>query len=82
MYVVTWRYYIVWCIWLAVQFNIVLFIFPEADGLGFGEVAAVFGEDSTMAIKAGEGAIGLQDDKPTAVHLEHFELKRASARWS
>lgn len=78
MNAITWRYYIVWCIWLAVQFNIVLFIFPETKGLGLEEVAAVFGEDITMAIKAGEEAIGLQDDKPTAVHLEHIELKNVS----
>lgn len=79
MNAITWRYYIVWCVWLAVQFSIVLFIFPETKGLGLEEVAAVFGEDITGAFKAGEKAIGLQEEEKPTVHLvENIDLKTAS----
>lgn len=58
---IQWRYYIVWCIWLVVQMNIVYWIFPETKGLGLEEVAQVFGEDVTAGYEAGEKAM--------AVHL-------------
>lgn len=59
---IQWRYYIVWCIWLVVQMNVVYWVFPETRGLGLEEVAQVFGEDVTAGYEAGEKAVGQVDE--------------------
>lgn len=41
---ISWKYYIVWDIWLVVQTVIVYFCFPETHGLALEEVAQVFGD--------------------------------------
>ncbi|ODQ81732.1 hypothetical protein BABINDRAFT_159979 [Babjeviella inositovora NRRL Y-12698] len=42
---IKWKYYIVWCIWIAVEFTIVFFFYPETRGLALEEISAVFGEE-------------------------------------
>lgn len=71
---ITWRYYIVWCVWLVVQMNIVYWIFPETKGLGLEEVAQVFGEDITNGYKAGDKALAYEDN-------EDFNRKSASIEY-
>lgn len=77
MQAITWRYYIVWCIWLVVQMNIVYWIFPETKGLGLEEVAQVFGEDVTAGYKAGDHALeyGIEEVNKDDVSVEHIEEK-------
>lgn len=57
MTAITWKYYIVWCVWLVVQGAFVYFYFPETRGLGLEEIAQVFGEDVTGGMEAGERAV-------------------------
>ena len=74
MDLISWRYYIVYCVWLVVQAGIVYFIFPETYGLGLEEIAQSFGEDVTQIEQAADGVI-LNDDigKPQVKHTEDIE---------
>ena len=73
---IKWKYYIVWCIWIIFQMNIVYWIFPETKGLGLEEVAQVFGEDVTRGYRAGDEALeygtdaGLFKPEGSADHTE------------
>ncbi|EGV61796.1 hypothetical protein PSN45_000480 [Yamadazyma tenuis] len=77
MNAITWKYYIVWCIWLVVQICIVYFIFPETKGLGLEEIAQVFGEDVTEGLVAADQAIrGKENDldsEPSKAEVEEVE---------
>ncbi|KAK6458509.1 general substrate transporter [Scheffersomyces xylosifermentans] len=76
MVAITWRYYIVWCVWLVVQMNIVYWIFPETRGLGLEEVAQVFGEDVSAGYSAGDTALRYGLDvalKPSISHEESVD---------
>lgn len=76
MEAIDWKYYIVWCIWLVVQMNIVYWIFPETKGLGLEEVAQVFGEDVTRGFTAGGKAIEYGTDynlSKSDMKVEHIE---------
>lgn len=42
---ILWKYYIVYCCILAVEFLVVLFFFPETSGYTLEEVAQVFGDE-------------------------------------
>lgn len=42
---ISWRYYIVFCVWIFVQACVVYFFFPETYGLGLKEVSQIFGDD-------------------------------------
>ncbi|CUM49804.1 unnamed protein product [Debaryomyces tyrocola] len=44
---ISWRYYIVFCVWIFVQACVVYFFFPETYGLGLEEVAQIFGDNIT-----------------------------------
>lgn len=61
MEAITWKYYIVWCVWLIVQIGIVYVFFPETYGLGLEEVAQIFGDDISHIKRAGDKAI-VDDD--------------------
>ena len=39
-----WKYYVVFCVWLGVQFTLVYFFFPETAGKDLEEVAEAFGD--------------------------------------
>ncbi len=41
---ISWKYYIVWTCWLAVEIGVVYFVFPETRGYTLEEVAVVFGD--------------------------------------
>jgi hypothetical protein len=44
MAAISWKYYIVWDLWLVIQTVLVYFFFPETHGLALEEVAEVFGD--------------------------------------
>lgn len=54
---ISWRYYIVFCVWIFIQGVVVYFFFPETQGLGLEEVAQIFGEDITDIKMAGDNAV-------------------------
>jgi sugar porter (SP) family MFS transporter len=54
MAAITWKYYIVYIVWLAVQFTIVWFYFPETSGLDLEDVAEVFGDNFAVGRAAME----------------------------
>ncbi|KAK6455943.1 major facilitator superfamily domain-containing protein [Scheffersomyces xylosifermentans] len=69
MVAITWRYYIVWCVWLVVQMNIVYWIFPETRGLGLEE-------DVSAGNSAGDTALRYGLDvalKPSISHEESVD---------
>ena len=41
---ISWKYYIVYCVTLAIEVVVIFFFFPETRGLSLEEVAKVFGE--------------------------------------
>ncbi|KAK6457489.1 putative hexose transporter [Scheffersomyces xylosifermentans] len=47
---IDWKYYIVWCCFLAFELVIVYFFFIETYGYTLEEVAVVFGDDATTAL--------------------------------
>ena len=49
MEAISWRYYIVWCIMLAINFTLVYFFFPETKGRALEEVAEVFDGPNALA---------------------------------
>lgn len=54
---ISWKYYIVFCVWVFIQACIVYFFFPETQGLGLEEVAQIFGEDITDIKMASDNAV-------------------------
>ncbi|KIX05709.1 uncharacterized protein Z518_03681 [Rhinocladiella mackenziei CBS 650.93] len=39
---ISWRYYIVWCVIIAINFTLIFFFFPETKGRALEEVAEIF----------------------------------------
>ncbi|CAM0138631.1 hypothetical protein VKS41_008362 [Umbelopsis sp. WA50703] len=56
MEVITWKYYIVYCVWLVVQFGIVWFLFPETYGRDLEEVNQAFNDNLVSGREAMEKA--------------------------
>ncbi|TPX13631.1 uncharacterized protein E0L32_005834 [Thyridium curvatum] len=53
MEAIAWKYYIVWCIVIAVNFTLIWFFFPETKGRGLEEVAEIFdGPDARAGTNA------------------------------
>lgn len=53
MKAITWKYYIVWVVVLAVHLVVMYFYFPETKGLGLEEVAVIFdGQDALSGTNA------------------------------
>ncbi|KAL2813352.1 general substrate transporter [Aspergillus cavernicola] len=46
---ISWRYYIVWCCVIGVNFTLVFFFFPETKGKGLEEVAEIFDGPNALA---------------------------------
>ncbi len=66
---ISWKYYIVWTCWLAVEIVIVYFLFPETRGYTLEEVAVVFGDKVTDDLDQAFMEIG--KNKPEISHLEN-----------
>lgn len=49
MKAITWKYYIVWCVVLAIHLSVMFFFFPETKGLGLEEVAVIFDGPDALA---------------------------------
>jgi len=67
MYYILWKYYIVYCVFLAFELVLVYFFFPETSGYTLEEVGQVFGDIPVPPIsqtKLGE----LDDTKVSVVH--------------
>ena len=47
---IDWKYYIVWCCYLATEIVVVFFFFPETSGYTLEEVAKVFGDDVNTTV--------------------------------
>jgi sugar porter (SP) family MFS transporter len=57
-----WKFYLIWVPWVAVEFLVVWFIFPETKGPSLEEIAEIFD---------GPGGAGLTKDK---IDIEHTEV--------
>jgi MFS family permease len=62
MKAITWKYYIVWCVVLAIHLAVMFFYFPETKGLGLEEVAVIFDGPDALA---GSNAMKAQDWEAT-----------------
>ncbi|CAN6651359.1 hexose transporter Hxt15p [Trichomonascus vanleenenianus] len=67
---IQWKYYIVWCCWIAVQFAIVFFFFPETNGKALEEVDEAFGGDLSGGREAIKRSHGVDPEKMGEVHVE------------
>lgn len=73
---ISWRYYIVFCVWLFLHMVVIYIFFPETNGLGLEEIAQIFGEDiSDMTIEADNAIIepGEYELKSKLDHIENIE---------
>ena len=85
MEAISWRYYIVWCCMLALNFTLVWFFFPETRGKALEEVAEIFdGPEAMAGVNAmrhmGFAAnpekalyVGAGGDDEKQVHVEQLE---------
>jgi MFS family permease len=70
---ITWKYYIVYVVWLAVQFTIVFFLFPETYGRDLEEVNKAFHDNLISGREAMEKAhmtINVNVEKQLVTHEE------------
>lgn len=77
---IQWKYYIVWCVWLVVQMNIVYWFFPETHGLGLEEVAMVFGDEATVGYVAGESALRSSNHSMKGGEVTHVEVSASQEK--
>ncbi|KAF4498666.1 hexose transporter [Fusarium agapanthi] len=67
MEAIAWKYYIVWCVAIAVHLTLIFFFFPETKGYSLEEVAEIFdGPDAPV----GANAIGQKKMDDMAMHKE------------
>jgi hypothetical protein len=66
---ISWRYYIVWCCVIAVNFVIIFLFFPETKGKALEEVAEIFdGPDALAGVNAmRQMGLDVNVDKAVAV---------------
>ena len=73
---ISWRYYIVWCVVIGVNFTLIFLFFPETKGKGLEEVAEIFDGPDALAGKNAMREMGLDvnADKAVAVgERKHVE---------
>ena len=75
MKAITWKYYIVWCVALAIHLAVMYFYFPETKDLGLEEVAVIFDGPDALS---GTNAMDLKgqnwdDKRETVEYTENHE---------
>ena len=70
---ISWRYYIVFCVWLFVHMVVIFFLFPETKGLGLEEIAQIFGEDITDLTIEADNAIIEPEEHEFKSQVDHIE---------
>ncbi|CAR65604.1 DEHA2D00440p [Debaryomyces hansenii CBS767] len=70
---ISWRYYIVFCVWLFVHMVVIYFFFPETKGLGLEEMAQIFGEDITDLTMDADNAIIEPREHDLKSQVDHIE---------
>ncbi|CAN6601004.1 hexose transporter Hxt8p [Trichomonascus vanleenenianus] len=72
MAAISWKYYIVFDVWMVVQCLVVYFFFPETLGLGLEEIAGVFGDELVHGADSADAFRRLNDLRKVE-ELEHVE---------
>ena len=77
---IAWRYYIVWCVVIGVNFTLIYFFFPETKGKGLEEVAEIFdGPNHLSGVNAmREMGLDVNADKAVAMGAESVPTFRKS----
>ncbi|KAH6891520.1 general substrate transporter [Thelonectria olida] len=65
---IKWKYYIVWCVVIAVHFTLIYFFFPETKGRGLEEVAEIFDGPDALAGANAMKQMGLDVNADAAVY--------------
>jgi sugar porter (SP) family MFS transporter len=78
---ISWRYYIVWCVVIGVNFTLIFFFFPETKGRGLEEVAEIFdGPDALVGANAmKELGLDINAKKAVAIGTEQENALAKSA---
>ncbi|KAF4468288.1 hypothetical protein FALBO_4826 [Fusarium albosuccineum] len=75
MEAIAWKYYIVWCVAIAIHLTLIWFFFPETKGRSLEEVAEIFdGPDAAVGTNAMK-QMGLDVHADNAVHFENSDMK-------
>lgn len=69
MEAISWRYYIVWCCMLALNFTLVWFFFPETKGRALEEVAEIFDGPGALAGVNAMRHAGFDTNPEKALHV-------------
>ncbi|KAL4911187.1 hypothetical protein BDW74DRAFT_172651 [Aspergillus multicolor] len=64
---ISWRYYIVWCVIIGVNFVLIWLFFPETKGKGLEEVAEIFDGPDALAGRNAMREMGLDGNPDKAV---------------
>ena len=69
---ISWRYYIVWCVVIGINFTLIFFFFPETKGKGLEEVAEIFdGSTALFGVNAmKELGLDINADKAVAIGVD------------
>lgn len=70
MEAIAWKYYIVYIVWLAVEFTCVYFLYPETSGIELEEVNQVFNDGIVSGREAMEKAHKIDLNDPSKGHWE------------
>lgn len=74
---ISWRYYIVWCCMLALNFTLVWFYFPETRGRALEEVAEIFDGPGALAGVNAMRHTGLDANPDKALHMGQTDGMKA-----
>ncbi|CAN6601079.1 hypothetical protein TRVA0_001S09824 [Trichomonascus vanleenenianus] len=75
MEAISWKYYIVFDVWMVIQCLIIYFFFPETLGLGLEEIARVFGDELVRGDESADTFRRLNDlgKEDAFVHVERVD---------
>ncbi|KAH8647400.1 general substrate transporter [Xylariales sp. PMI_506] len=78
MQAITWRYYIVWCVVIAINLTLIFFFFPETKGRGLEEMAEIFDGPGALSGANAMKQLGMDVHAEKAMDFEHDEESKGA----